>query len=90
MTVDLYEGLPTLATLAFEGIVPEPSPSITEADLDDPSQKTNDLADLDAMDEDEGYERHDFDPDVESYSQAEIDSESDRAQNAWERSFWGD
>lgn len=35
MAVDLAEGLPTLATLAFLDLVPEPTERITEADLDD-------------------------------------------------------
>lgn len=65
MTADLYDGLPTLATLAFHGLVAEPTPSITEADLLDPN-RDSDLADLDdlASDEDETYDP-DYDPDYD-------------------------
>lgn len=61
----IYDGLPTLAALAFEGLIPEPAPSITEADLDDPAAKQADLDDLEEM---ESTEHGDFDPDYERES----------------------
>lgn len=71
---DLAADLPTFATLAFLGLVPEQFAPITEADVFD-AQKQDDLAcedEWDSQDEDES-----FDPDLGRYD--EID----------ERLAWG-
>lgn len=60
---DLAE-IPTLATLAFHGLVAEPQSSITEADLFDPEVESAlaDREDWERQDEDES-----FDPDLGWY-----------------------
>lgn len=61
----IYADLPSLASLAFDGIVAESFPPVTETDVTD-AQVESDLAERDWWTH--GEEESDFDPDSEPWS----------------------